>query len=186
MTRADPRHRIWLIRHAPTTWTGRRWCGRADPPLSTAGRRAAADLARDLGAKLPGDAVVLTSPARRARATAEAVASRGALELVVADELLEVDVGRVEGLDWGELSTLERATAEAIVGGRPIDWPGGESAVDVDARAQRAARRVRTAARARPVVVVSHGAFLAALARALGLPAAGIGMDPCAVVRLDP
>ena len=186
MTDAEPRRSIWLIRHAPTAWTGRRWCGRADPPLSAAGRRAAADLARDLGAELPGDTVVFTSPARSARATAEAVASPASLELVVADELLEVDVGRVEGLDWGELSTREPATADAIVRGGPIDWPGGESVADVEARAERAADRLGTAARAQPVVVVSHGAFLAALCRALGWAAAGTGMDPCAVVRLDP
>jgi probable phosphoglycerate mutase len=186
MTGADGRHPVWLVRHAPTAWTGRRWCGRADPPLSRDGHRDAAALARTLGAELPDDSIVLTSPARRARATAQAVADARALQLVVADELLEVDLGRVEGLDWGELSTREPATAEAIDRGGPIDWPDGETADDVDARARRAAVRVRAAAREQPVVVVSHGAFLAALARALGSATALAGLEPCGVVRVHP
>ena len=37
-----------LVRHAATTWSGRRYCGRSDPSLSTAGRAAARALAATL------------------------------------------------------------------------------------------------------------------------------------------
>ena len=68
---------VVLVRHAPTTWSGNRYCGRADPPLSDAGRRgrrgprrpARADAAR-------ADVRIVTSPSRRATATANAIARR--------------------------------------------------------------------------------------------------------------
>ena len=184
MIDADRRHPIWLVRHAPTSWTGQRWCGRADPPLSEEGQGLAAELAATLAAELPRTTIVLTSPASRARATAQAMAAASALTVAVDDELVEVDVGRIEGLDWGELSTREPATADAILAGGLVDWPGGETAREVDERARRAAHRVRVRAVDRPVVVVSHGAFLSALARALGSTTVVRGIDPCGVIRI--
>ena len=160
-------HPVWLIRHAPTSWTGRRWCGRADPPLSATGRLVAWSLAGRLAPELPEDALIWTSPARRARSTARAIAGAAGLRTTVDPELVEVDVGRVEGLTWGELSTREPAVARAIVRGDAFDWPGGETAVSVRERAGRVAERMRDAARVRPIVVVSHGALLHALAAQL-------------------
>ena len=39
---------IILVRHAPTAWTGSRYCGRSDPPLDAAGVAVAHRLAGDL------------------------------------------------------------------------------------------------------------------------------------------
>jgi phosphohistidine phosphatase len=70
-SRARPRRRVWLLRHAKSSWS--------DPaledverPLARRGRRAAKAIARDAaarGAALP--ALVLCSPARRALETLE-------------------------------------------------------------------------------------------------------------------
>ncbi len=178
-------HPVWLVRHAPTSWTGRRWCGRADPPLSAAGRVVALALARRLAPELPADGLIWTSPARRARSTARAIAVAAGLVATVDPELVEVDVGRVEGLTWGELSTREPAVAAAIVRGDPLDWPGGESDASVRARARSVAGRLRKAARHWPIVVVSHGAFLHVLAAQLTDAKPGV-LEAGHVLRLEP
>lgn len=157
---------IWLIRHAPTDWTGQRWCGRADPPLSRAGRAAADDLARTVAAAADFEigATIRSSPAQRARATAGAIAAVTDWEIAVDDDLLEVDVGLVEGLTWPELEAQFPVLAAAIGRGERVDWPGGEAMSVVDDRARRAAGRLLEAASRGPVVVVSHGALLHVLA----------------------
>jgi probable phosphoglycerate mutase len=178
-------HRVWLVRHAPTSWTGRRWCGRADPPLSAAGRVVARSLASRLAPELPADALLWTSPSRRARSSARAIADAAGLVETVDPELVEVDVGRVEGLTWGELSTREPALAAAIVRGDAFDWPDGESDASVRQRAGSVAGRLRGAARHRPIVVVSHGAFLHALAGQLSDAEPGV-LQAGHVLRLEP
>jgi ribonuclease H / adenosylcobalamin/alpha-ribazole phosphatase len=171
-------HDIWLVRHAPTTWTGRRWCGRADPPLSRDGHAVAREVAARLAADLPTSAIIRSSPARRARSTARAIGAAAGIAVSIEPELVEVDVGRVEGLTWGEVSTREPSVAAAIGRGDPIDWPGGESSVEVAERARRAAARIRSDAAGGPVVVVSHGAFLHALLAVLVEPEAGTVLPP--------
>jgi broad specificity phosphatase PhoE len=187
-------HPVWLVRHAPTSWTGRRWCGRADPPLSRSGRAVAARVAAELGLELPDGIVIRSSPARRARSTAEAIAGAGR-PVVPDDDLLEVDVGAVEGLTWDEVSAAHPDLAAAILAGGAVDWPGGEPRADVEIRARRAARRIALAAAEGPVVVVSHGALIQALRMALEVSGLRAGMacpaDPGplpagGVVRLVP
>ena len=77
---------IILVRHAATAWSGIRYCGRSDPPLSEAGHAQAARLASTLGQALPTDARIISSPSLRARATAEAIAAAAGLGPVEADE----------------------------------------------------------------------------------------------------
>ena len=178
-------HRVWLVRHAPTSWTGRRWCGRADPPLSAAGRLVARSLAGRLAAELPSDALIWTSPACRARSSARAIAASAGLVTTVDPELVEVDVGRLEGLTWAELSTREPSVAAAIARGDPFDWPDGEPHAAVVERARRVAARLRSAARSRPVLVVSHGAFLHFVAEQLTDAEPGV-LEAGQVLRLEP
>jgi broad specificity phosphatase PhoE len=174
-------HPVWLVRHAPTSWTGRRWCGRADPPLNRSGRAAAVDLARRLAGELPPDTVVWTSPARRARATALAIATEVGLATAVDPDLVEVDVGLAEGLTWDEMTERLPDVAAAILRGEPVNWPGGESRAAVRERAQEVVTRLAAAAVGQPVVVVSHGAFLHAVVAALVERAAGPDAPPTLV-----
>jgi probable phosphoglycerate mutase len=185
---AAPPDAIWLVRHAATAWTGRRWCGRADPPLTVDGHAAASALAAELARDVPSGALVVASPTRRARATAVPIALALGSAVDVLELLVEADVGRAEGLTWEELSTREPDVAAAIANGGPVDWPGGESATQLADRAAAAARELDERAGGRPLVVVSHGAFLHALAGALraGSPArAGVPLEPAGVLRLD-
>jgi probable phosphoglycerate mutase len=151
--------RIWLVRHGETAWTGDRYCGRSDPPLSPEGRRRAETLARSLERDTAG-AWVWSSPARRARDTA-ALLGRP----VRADERLrEIDFGALEGLTFGQLEAAYPALARSILSGETrFDPPGGERYADFEARTGAVWADLRAAGA--DVVVVSHGGTLRALAR---------------------
>jgi probable phosphoglycerate mutase len=97
--------RLLLVRHGETEWsaTGRH-TGRTDIPLTAEGR----EMAVALGAVLKSapwdglpDAEVFTSPLLRARETCE-LAGLGARALA-ADELMEWDYGKYEGLTGGTI-----------------------------------------------------------------------------------
>jgi broad specificity phosphatase PhoE len=182
MTPSGP---IWLVRHASTGWTERRWCGRSDPPLTPAGTMAATVLAAGLALEIPAGAAVVTSPLRRARETAGAIADVLGSAFLVDPDLIEIDVGRADGLTWDELATADPALADAILAGDEPDWPEGETAAEVGRRARSAAMRVLELAGSGPVVVVSHGGLLRALARELGstVPAR---LAPAEAIRLEP
>jgi len=119
---------VLLVRHAPTAWNAEgRLQGRADPPLSAAGRRALA------GWRMPDEfagAPLLTSPLERARATAGAF---GAAK--VEPRLIEMDWGAWEGRRLAELREANPegvARIEAL--GLDLRPPGGERPRDVQER----------------------------------------------------
>jgi probable phosphoglycerate mutase len=152
---------VVLVRHGETAWTlSRQHTSRTDIPLTDRGTERAAALGRRLADR--GFALVLTSPRRRAADTCRAA---GFADATVDDDLVEWDYGDYEG----------RTTAE-IREERP-GWtlwhdgaPGGETADQVTARADRVIGRLRAADG--EVAVFSHGHFLRVLAaRWVGLPA---------------
>jgi len=140
--------RIWLVRHGETEWSrDGRHTGRTDVPLTEAGRAQAAALRGVLGALRP--ALVLASPRRRAVDTAELA---GLSIDETTDDLAEWDYGDYEGRTSAEI--------RAEVPGWTIfadDAPGGETAAQVAARADRVLARAAAAAAAGPVVLVGHG-----------------------------
>jgi probable phosphoglycerate mutase len=155
---------IYLARHGETAWSlSGQHTGRTDLPLTERGERNA----RALGARLSGLALAktLTSPLQRAVKTCELAGFDGAAE--VDPDLMEWDYGQYEG----------RRTAEILVE-RP-DWqlfrdgcPGGESPVEIGARADRVVSRTRAVNG--NVLLFSSAHFLRVLAaRWLGLEPAG-------------
>ncbi len=151
---------IVLVRHAPTAWSGVRYCGRADPPLTDSGLALATDLAVALAPLLPEGVRIVSSPSRRARETATALALALAPTSIDVDERWqEVDVGLAEGRTFDELTVLEPDLATALAAGDgEIDWPGGETAQELSVRVRAAWASVLAAGR--PTVVVSHGGAL--------------------------
>jgi probable phosphoglycerate mutase len=157
----DALHELWLVRHGETEWTrSRRHTGRTDIGLTREGDRQA----RALGQLLAGRefTLVLTSPLRRARETCR-IAGYGDVARETPD-LAEWDYGEHEGLTREEIR--QRAPGWTIWSG-PV--PGGESASDVAARADRV---IDVALRAGgDVAVFGHGHQLRVLAtRWVGLP----------------
>ncbi len=162
---------IVLARHGEATWTGRRFAGVTDIPLTDAGRTSAAALAASVAASRILDdprAIVLCSPLVRALETARAVAAATARPLRVDSRWHEVGFGELEGLDheaaydrWPAL--LDRLAAGEIA----IDWPGGESWASL--RERTAAAWADAVALDCPVVIVSHGVAIRAALEAAGL-----------------
>ncbi|HEY8523866.1 MAG TPA: histidine phosphatase family protein [Acidimicrobiales bacterium] len=163
MPEPDGPSELWVCRHGATAWSrAGRHTGRTDVPLLPVGE----EQARALGARL-ADAgapfhLVLTSPLRRARATA---ALAGFPDAEVTADAAEWDYGDYEG--------LTRAAIRERVPGWTI-WthpvPGGETAGQVAARADRIVARVRAAGGR--ALLVAHGHLLRVLAaRWVGLPA---------------
>ena len=157
---------IVLARHGETEWSrDRLHTSHTDLPLTDVGRREA----EALGARLAGRpfALVLCSPLRRARETLELAGLDGAAE--IDDDLREFDYGEYEGISTADIRA-----------GRP-GWdlwrdgcPGGETADQVGARADRVL--ARAAAAASDVAVFAHGHYLRVLgARWIGMPASGGG-----------
>ena len=155
---------VYLARHGETAWslTGQH-TGLTDLPLTPRGERNA----RSLGDRLKGlkFARLLSSPLLRARRTCELAGFGSACE--IDPDLVEWNYGEYEGLRTPEIRV-----------NRP-DWqlfrdgcPGGESPVQVGARADRVLSRVRAVPG--NTLLFSSGHFLRVLAaRWLGLEPAG-------------
>jgi broad specificity phosphatase PhoE len=155
--------RLILVRHGSTAWTGRRYCGRADPPLSAVGRREADEAAAAIGPLVAAGTPVRTSPLTRARATAAAIAAATGGPVVVDERLVEVDVGAAEGLTYDEVHGRWPAVADGLRGGSiAIDWPAGERPADVR---RRIAAAIDGWDRSADLVVVGHGIALAVPSR---------------------
>jgi broad specificity phosphatase PhoE len=151
---------LCLCRHGETEWSrSGRHTSRTDLELTDAGRRQAVlvgKVLREIGFDL-----VLTSPLRRARETAELA---GFPDVVVEPDAVEWDYGDYEGVTTDQIR--EHDPGWTIWTGRV---PGGETPAQVASRADRVIARVRSSGAA-GVLLISHGHFLRVLAaRWLGL-----------------
>ncbi|WP_020670540.1 acid phosphatase [Amycolatopsis nigrescens] len=178
-------HRLYLIRHGQTEWSvNGRHTGRTDIPLTPTGEEQARATGKTLEKLRDGPvtapARVLASPRRRALATAELA---GLAVDEVTEELAEWDYGDYEGITTEEI----RETVPGwTIWSHPA--PGGESAEQVAARADRLLAGVRETLADRDVILVGHGHFSRVLVtRWLGLPAVyGVhfGLDPAGATEL--
>lgn len=152
--------RLVLVRHGETADNvAGRFLGRSDPPLTDRG----AEAARRVG-PLPGGAVVVSSPARRARATAELL---GAGDPVIDEAFREIDFGAWEGSTRDEVERLDPEGYAAFAHGEVVGFPDGEKVAALRDRTLDALGRHDG-----PVlVVVTHATVIRVLVAALlGLP----------------
>jgi len=142
-------------------------------------------LAAELAPMLGRDVRIVTSPSRRAKATAAAIAARLDDPSIDADERwLETDVGLAEGLTFDEVaSRWPTLAADLAAGFVEITWPGGETARALERRISEAWSAVVAAGR--PTLVVSHaGSIRVATAIATGRPVGEVEfLGPGAWVR---
>ncbi len=152
---------IVLVRHGETEWSSSgQHTSFSDLPLTARGKEQARTLATRLAHYQ--FALVLMSPRIRAIQTCELASLRDAAE--VTDDLAEWNYGEYEGRTTASIRA-ERPGWTIFTGG----VPGGETADDVGARADRVIARV--AAVDGTVALFSHAHFLRVLAvRWVGLP----------------
>jgi broad specificity phosphatase PhoE len=167
--------RLWLIRHGETAWTlTGQHTGRTDIPLTPRGERQAELLGRRLAGR--SFALVLSSPLSRARETCRLAGLLSAAR--IDEDLREWDYGGYEGRTAAQIR--EEVPGWTIWTGA---LPGGESASEVGARAERVIERARRAGG--EVALFAHGHLLRILAaRWLGLPAVDgryLALDPASL-----
>jgi probable phosphoglycerate mutase len=165
---SPPRH-LLLVRHGQSTWNAEgRWQGQADPPLSALGEQQAREAVARL-AENPFTAV-FSSDLRRARQTAEVLAGALGVEVQVDRGLREIDVGDWTGLTRAEIEARWPGELAAWSEGRSESPVGGETRAHLVERARAALARIAGAAAPDDhVLLVTHGALIRHLDRAVGL-----------------
>jgi alpha-ribazole phosphatase len=186
--------RWWWVRHAPVTVNNGRCYGQTDHPCDCSDTAAFAGLA----AKLPQDAVWVTSPLLRTHMTAAGIVRAGlpgpdpipGPGVLVEPELIEQHFGEWQGKTYAEL-------AEHSGNLWPRFWlaaahqapPGGESFVQLLARAHPGILRLSHKHAGRDIIAVTHGGTIrAAVALALDLApeaALAVSIDNLSVTRIE-
>lgn len=184
---------IVVARHGRTEWNAvGRFQGWADVGLDELGRAQASELAETLSARVAAPAVVVSSDLPRAVQTATPVAAALGTDLVVAEDLREVDVGRWQGLTDAEAAALEPEVHRRWRAGEDVRRGGGETYAEAGARvAGFLTRLAGSTPPDRAIVAVGHGMSLRfgleALAGAglidLGGPAPHLGNAAHLVLR---
>ncbi len=145
-------HRLILLRHGETEWSrDRKHTGRTDLDLTENGRQQAKLAGLTLEHLALEDPLVISSPRRRALATAELA---GLTVDEVSPLLVEWDYGDYEGLTTHEIRTDTPGWLLWTYG-----CPGGESVDQVSMRADQAVAYALDRMPDRDVVFVSHGHF---------------------------
>jgi len=164
--------RVYLIRHGATELSAEdKFAGAVDVLLSDTGRKQA----QLLGQRLSREKIcaVYASPMKRTVATAELIAEPHRLEVMRVDELREIAHGRWEGKSRKD---VEREYKEEYHRWEndPFTFAplGGESGLQVTARALPALLQLVEKHPGNPFIVVSHKATIRLLLSSL------IGFDP--------
>ena len=148
--------RLVLLRHGQTELSvQRRYSGHGDPELTDLGHAQAAAAAARL-AELPDVAAVLSSPLRRARQTAAAVAEATGAPLLTRRGLIETDFGEWEGLTFAEARDRDPELHVSWLGSEQVAPPGGESFAEVGRRIEIELKKMVDEYPGGTVVVVSH------------------------------
>ncbi|MEV6265258.1 bifunctional RNase H/acid phosphatase [Streptomyces sp. NPDC051784] len=163
-----------LLRHGETALTPEKrfsGSGGSDPQLSATGRHQAARAAEAFAERGTVQDIV-SSPLRRCRETAEAVASRLGLEVRVDEGLRETDFGAWEGLTFAEVRERHAADLTTwLTSPDAAPTGGGESFAEVAERVSAARDRLIAAHAGRTTLLVTHVTPIKTLVRlALGAP----------------
>jgi probable phosphoglycerate mutase len=166
---------VYLQRHAQSANNARKvfTCKKLDPDLTDKGRSQAAELVEFY--RRAGVARVVSSTARRARQTGEIIAAGLGVELDCDADLLEVDVGELEGKSEADAQNMRQFRAHMtgwLFEGRTDAWPGGESLDQVRRRLDRLGEKYFRDPG--PTLLVAHCALIAVT---LGLDGGGASLD---------
>ena len=141
--------KIYMARHGQTQLNAEdRVCGRTDVPLTQLGLQQAEKLADNAEGK--NIDIIIVSPMIRARQTAQAVADRYNLPMVVDERLIEQSAGEFEG--------MPRTNPDYMANKRKFcyKYPNGESMFQVAQRVYNRLDDIRKNYAGKNVLVVCH------------------------------
>jgi len=164
LTRGDIMSRLLLVRHGETELnSAERYWGQSDVKLSTLGFRQAERLRDRLAAQKLD--VIYSSDLQRAWATAKTIASRHQLDVITCTELREINFGKIEGLNFEEISQLfpEFTAKWRVQRSTNIEFPGGESLDQLHSRVGNFVSRLKQHKAEETVLVVAHAGVLRSL-----------------------
>jgi broad specificity phosphatase PhoE len=150
---------VWLVRHARTDANASGiWQGRTDGDVDSVGEGQIAALKERLGGEHFD--LVLSSPLQRARKTAAVFG-----DPIVEADLVEIDLGRWDGLTTSELVDSHRPDLDAFARGEEVPLGGtgetpGQITMRIESIIDRIFERLQPGQRA---VVVTHGGVLDAV-----------------------
>jgi ribonuclease H / adenosylcobalamin/alpha-ribazole phosphatase len=149
-----------LVRHGETDHTRDRkfsGLGGDDPGLNDDGRAQVQATASWLEPLAEQVDVVLSSPLRRTRETAEIIASRLGKPLDIEDGIAEAAFGTWDGMTFADVRALDEAAFDTWL--RTFDLPAGgtgESLLDVEKRVRETLDKLLAAHPGRTVLAASH------------------------------
>jgi len=158
------------VRHGDTELnSAERYWGQSDVKLSASGLRQAERLRHRLAAEKID--AIYSSNLSRASATAEVIASKHQLEVIVCAELSEINFGKFEGLTFAEISQLYPEIAKLWVERSPsLEFPGGEKLAEFDKRIGKFMSRLKKHSPEETILIVAHaGTLRVLLCRLLGI-----------------
>jgi alpha-ribazole phosphatase len=172
--------KILLVRHGITDLhTGDRFWGRTDIPLSDTGKKQAKQLRNRLASEKID--AIYTSMLRRARATAEIIASGHKVTITPCEELCECNFGEIEGMTFAEIERQYPALAEELSDRKTGAFPGGETLEQLNERVQAFLQMLRRHGPEETVLVVAHGGPI----RLMICNLLGLGLEHWVQMRID-
>ena len=158
-----------LLRHGQTTWNlEHRIQGRLDSPLTPAGIETTRQWGRFLNSSGQDWNRIVTSPAPRARHTADIINQQLALEIEVVDDLREQDWGSWEGMTWAEITENSGDYLQQLLdSGWSFRPPEGESRAEVRDRARSVIASCAVKFSGEQILVITHQGVIKSLIYAL-------------------
>ena len=181
---------IYFVRHGETILTPERkfsGTGSLDPELMQAGLDQA-DLVAEEAAKL-GAEVLIASPLKRTRQTAEAIARTTGLEIILDETWYELSFGDWDGKSIEEVKAEDPDAYQAWLNSTAYAPGGGESYDEASVRIEEALEKLVAQYPGKKVIVVTHnGVIKTAIKLAMGAPAEAVfhvDATPCSISSIS-
>jgi len=180
--------KVILIRHGETIANNEmRYVVWSDPPLNEEAVRQANLLSKSFKSIKPN--LVLPSPLKRAKQTADICAGGLGVDIVRDDDLKEIDFGEWENLTYREISQKHGALAKNWIDCSPdFNFPGGESMKHFAERVERVSARMKNE-KVETVVAFTHGGVIGqSICQLLEMPSsrrACFSLPPASVTTIE-
>jgi probable phosphoglycerate mutase len=181
---------IYFVRHGETILTPERkfsGTGSLDPELMQEGLEQA-DLVAEEAAKLGAD-ILIASPLKRTRQTAEAIARTTGLEINFDESWYELSFGDWDGKSIEEVKAEDPDAYQAWLNSTAYAPGGGESYEQASVRIEEALEKLVAEHPGKKVIVVTHnGVIKTAIMLAMGAPAEAVfhvDATPCSISSIS-